>query len=208
MRKTSILLALTLAACGGKPSPSTTPTSSQNAAPGTPFELGEITVFQGKDAMLKIHADGTTELGYRSGGMTVQPGQTASSDALPVSWKPGPKVKTDGTFEAEGQGTMQLGADGTVTAQKDGKTEPLPLKVSDDSVVLTAGGSSFTVSLGADGAVKLPAEAKIPAGMESHVEGATTPGKRRLVLTFLGMLLLSGPGTEMHGGESAAAPPG
>jgi hypothetical protein len=210
MRATSTLLAVLLAACGGKATPSsTTTTSSQSTAASTPFELGEITVFQGQDAMLKIHADGTTELGYRHGTMTVSPGQTgSSSNALPVSWKPGPKVTADGKLEAEDRATVQFGVDGTLTEQKEGKTKQLPLKVRDDSVVVSAGGSSYTLSLGADGIVKLPPGAKVPPGTESHVEGATTPGKRRLVLTFLGILFYMGVPVEMHEGASAAAPPG
>jgi hypothetical protein len=201
MLKTLTLVAL-LAACGGKGS--STATISSTATASSTFELGEITVFEGKDPMLKIHADGTTELGYRHGTLSLQPGRPASSDALPVSWQPGPKVKTDGTLESAGQGPVRLGADGTVTAEKDGTTQVLALKVNGDRVVVDARSGSVTLSLGADGIVKLPADVKVPAGEESRVAGADTPGKRRLVLTFMGMLLL--PGEVVQSPTATAAP--
>jgi hypothetical protein len=67
MRKTSAVLALVLAACGAKSAPpNASPTSPTPATASTPaLELGEITAFDGPDAMLKIHADGSTEIGKR-----------------------------------------------------------------------------------------------------------------------------------------------
>jgi hypothetical protein len=176
------------------------------------FELGEITLFQGKDAFLKIHADGTTEIGYRQLGKNtavVKPGETGSfdsSDEGPVSWKNGPNVKSDGTLEGEAQESLRLAADGTLVGQKGGKAQTLPLKVSDDRVVLDLGGPPFEISLGADGAVHLPPGAKVAPGHESHVEGADTPGKRRVMLTFMGLMLLSGPGTIDNADARAPTP--
>ncbi|HEY0251722.1 MAG TPA: hypothetical protein VGC41_09355, partial [Kofleriaceae bacterium] len=112
MSKTFVISALfALAACGHKDAATTT---TPTAKPDSQLELGEITLFDGAQAMVKIHADGSTEVGGHSGSMELKNGQTASTDSLPVTFKPGPTIKTDGTFEWKGKAVARVNADGTV----------------------------------------------------------------------------------------------
>jgi hypothetical protein len=187
MTRLSLALALALAACGGKhPTTTTTPVTGAAAAPTTTFELGELVLFEGPDAMFKVHADGSTEIGYRHGELKVEPGKPASSDSLPIEWKPGPTIKADGTIEDKGKPMVGVAADGTITNLEDGK--PMPLKVTADSISI----AGATIGLAADGAIQLPAGVTVKPGHEGRVTGADTTGKRRVMLTMIG-LLLSGP---------------
>src|SRR5262249_34021969 len=95
MFKTALLsLALAAAACGGKGAPSggveTTPKPEASAS--AVVELGEVTIYEGKDVMARIHADGTTELG------------TTTDEKGASSFQPGPVIKPDGSF-ADKSGT-------------------------------------------------------------------------------------------------------
>jgi len=185
MRKILVsVVTVALAACGSSAAP---PAKSPAAAVSTSvLELGEITVFDGAQAMLKLHADGTTEMGVHSGKMEITPGQTASSDSLPVTWKPGPTIKADGTFELKGEAVLKVSADGKVIDVK--KSEPLPLTVTGDSVSIVEGAKTFTIGLGDDGKLTFAGGDAKPDGMP-RVEGADTPGKRRTVLVFIGLML-------------------
>lgn len=202
MTRTSLVLGLLLVACGGKST--TTPTSPK--PPTTTFELGELTVFEGKDAMVKIHADGTSELGGHSGKLEVKPGETASSDALPITWKPGPVFKTDGTIEYEGKPVARVNADGTVmdlTANK-----PVPITITADKITFDKG----SIDLAADGTMTLVGGEGTKPDKAPRVEGADTPGKRRTVLALVGLLLGGETKSEAHvepgpGNTVAPTPP-
>jgi hypothetical protein len=61
--------------------------SSARAVPTTPaaptasvLELGEISVFEDASATVKIHANGTTEIGGHSGRMQITPSVTAPAE--------------------------------------------------------------------------------------------------------------------------------
>ena len=177
MTKT-ILLTFALAACGGKSATPTTPT-----APASTFELGELTVFEGDQAMVKIHADGSSELGGHSGKMELKPGQTASSDSLPVTWKPGPLFKADGTIEYKGKAVAKVNADGTVMNLESNKVEPITITA--DKVTLDKG----AIVLAADGTISFEGPNATKPDKTPHVTGADTPGKRRTVLALVGLLL-------------------
>jgi hypothetical protein len=184
---TTLMLAAALAACGGKSKPDTTPTTTEVAATGG-IELGEITMFDGDEAMLKIHADGTTEVGGRSGELKPGPDGKMSSDSLPIVFKPGPTIKPDGSIEFQGEAVARINADGTIVGLK-GKTETLPIVVTADKVTVTEGGKQMGFELAADGKVTVFGSDKQP-DKPIRVEGADTPGKRRLVLAFTSMMFL------------------
>jgi hypothetical protein len=181
-----VRLALILAAivaCSHSKAVTTSPSA------GTTFELGEITVFEGQQATLKLHANGMTEIAVRSGEIKLEPGKVASSDSLPVVWKPGLNAHTDGTIEKDGK-SIRVNSDGTVTAP-DANGKIPPITITADQATLTEHGKPLAIALGADGTVRFPGhDQDAPADKRVHVEGADTPGKRRLVLTLL-MLMYS-----------------
>jgi hypothetical protein len=135
-----------LVACGGGASQATTPKTPTPApaapAPSTPAEstaglaldLGEVTVYDGDEALLKLHADGTTELGAKQDGA--------------IRWVPGPTFRTDGSLLVEGQLRARLTGQGIAIA---GSEQVLPLAVSADEVKV----ESVSFSLAADGALRV-----------------------------------------------------
>jgi hypothetical protein len=203
MTRTSAVFALSiaLAACGGKGDGATTTPTTTVPTAAAPFELGEITVFEGAQAMLKIHADGSTELGGHSGRMELKPGQPASSDSLPVVFKPGPTLKTDGTIEWKGKAVARVNADGTVTNLE--TNQAAPVTVTADKVTFDEG----TIVLSADGKMTFAGpNAKQPTDdKQPRVEGADSPGKRRTVLALVGMMF-GGEHQVKAEGESTSAP--
>src|SRR6185503_17888005 len=62
------------------------------------LEFAEMTLFQGKTAVLKIHADGKTEM----------------YDVKAKALAPGPSVKTDGTFNFKEQDVARANPDGSI----------------------------------------------------------------------------------------------
>jgi len=207
-----IIVALALAACGGGKGGDTTTPKSEVAAT-TPMELGEMTMFDGDQAMLKIHADGSTEIGGRSGEMKPDKDGKMSSDSLPVTFKPGPKLKTDGSIEFQGEAIARLNADGTIVGLK-GKTETLPIAVTADKVTITEGGKQIGFDLAANGAITTFGSDKQP-DKPIRVEGADTPGKRRAVLALTSLMFMHHEGgdgepktNEPPPGATATPPPG
>jgi hypothetical protein len=182
MYKTSIALvtALMLAGCGGGGGGGS---ASTTAATATILELGEMTLLEDGQPMLKIHADGTTEIGQRSGAL--QPG--ASSDSLPLTLGPGPTLHADGTIAKETEPRARLNADGTLTAVE-GHAAIRGVTVTADTVTVTGGSAgTLSITLSADGAITQTGGTGSPRTM--RVEGADTPGKRRAILTLLGLLI-------------------
>ena len=177
MKIISVLAVAALAACGGKSNPDTTTATKTEAATSGGIELGEITMFDGDAAMLKIHADGTTEIGGRGG----------ESDGA-IVFKPGPTIKADGSIEFKGEAVARINSDGTIVGLK-GKTETLPIVVTADKVTVSEGGKQVGFELSADGKVTLFGGAKQP-DKPIRIEGADTPGKRRLILGFTSLMFL------------------
>lgn len=178
-------LSLVLAACGGASTGHATTPSSTTAAPAaaTTFELGEITVFDGPDAMLKVHADGSTELGGHDSQMA--PGATTATTK--VVWQPGPTLKPDGTIEWQGKAVAKLADDGTL--QDLTSSTPTGIHVTADELAITDHGQTVTLALAADGKVTITNAPGKLHDQPPHVEGADTPAKRRTVLTLIGLLL-------------------
>jgi len=185
MRIINAFVIAALAACGGKSSPDTTTTK---VATSGGIELGEITMFDGDDAMLKMHADGTTEVGGRSGEMKPDKDGKMSSDSLAITFKPGPTIKADGSIVFQGEPVARINADGTIVGLK-GKTEQLPIVVTADKVTVSEGGKQMGFELAANGAVTVFGGDKKP-DKPIRVEGADTAGKRRLVLAFTSLMFL------------------
>jgi hypothetical protein len=176
-----------LAACGGKGAAPTTPTPATSNATTTAgtFELGEITVFEGSDAVLKIHTNGSTEIARGS----------VPKDAKPTL-DPGPTLKPDGTLEEEGKAVARITSDGTLASLGDNK--PTGVHVDADAFSFDAhdGSPVWKMSLASDGKLTMPVDHKPDAGEpapDMHVTGADTPGKRRATLAMMSIVFLQFP---------------
>lgn len=203
MHRYLIALVSVVMACGGKPS---TETTTPPAPPASQLELGEITVFDGANAMLKIHANGTTEMASHKGTMEIKPGQPASSDSLPIVWDAGPTLHADGTIDAKGAAVARVNGDGSIMELK--TNTALPVKVADDKVTITdSKGTSVSAQLGSDGKltfINAPDREHLP---QIRVEGADTQGKRRTVLAILGVIFAPGEVKVSSEASSAGAVP-
>jgi hypothetical protein len=179
MLRTPVVL-LALAACGGNttaPAAANTTTTPTKTATASIFELGEITVFEGSEAVIKIHADGTTEI--------------ASSSS---SYKPGPTLKPDGSLAIDGEVGARVNPDGTLISLKDA-SQATGVRVADDAFTIDPGNGAPLLkgSLAPDGKITLPAGTLVVPGHELHVTGADTAGKRRATVTTLAFMMLSFP---------------
>jgi hypothetical protein len=183
MSKSSVL-ALVLVACSSSHPPASTP-----AASTAMFELGELSLVEDGKTVLAIHRDGSTEIGYRSGSMTITPGQTASTDSLPLRLKAGPTIKADGTFAHEGRDVARMTADGTFVGLKD-PVGPIPdIAVSADRIAFAktqVGEVSFEVA--ADGSITQRGGNASTLG-SLRIVGADTPAKRRAILALAALVL-------------------
>lgn len=137
------------------------------------LEFAEMTLFQGKTPVLKIHADGSTEM----------------YDPKAKALAAGPKVTADGTFNFKNQDVARANADGTIKQLPSGDT--LPVTVSEAKVVNTASGSEVGLQLAADGSITPIGQPAPPKGQEMRLEGATTPGQRKTALAIVGALFLA-----------------
>ncbi len=102
-----------------------------------------------------------------------------------IAYQPGPTVHTDGTFSSPtGKLGIKVNADGTLTDLTDQK--PLPLTITANAVTIEAQGQTAQIQLAADGTLVVPGE----TGSAVKVTGADTPGKRKLTLALIGLILL------------------
>jgi hypothetical protein len=183
------LLAFVLA-CGGGRSPTTQSSTTTSPAAGV-FELGEMQLLEKGEPWFKIHADGSTEIGYRSstGPTTIKPGEAWSSDSLPIKFKPGPRLAVDGTIGDE-KGTWRLTENGTFVASKNGTSAPVPdIVVTQDSIVFSKtprGDIKFLAS--SDGTLTVSTGLDDRFGVLTF-EGADTPSKRRALLALAALVL-------------------
>ncbi|HEY4239588.1 MAG TPA: hypothetical protein VGM88_07215 [Kofleriaceae bacterium] len=167
------------ASCGGKAGPTggdPTPKAVVASVPASSgaVELGEMTIYEGKEVMARLHADGSTELATTDGSGA-------------AAFQPGPVIKADGTFaDKSGAAHSRLNPNGTITDLD--SNQPLPITVTIDSVTIIDQGQQNRITLGADGTINLPQPQ--PPEHTPHVEGADTPGKRRVVLALMGIMLL------------------
>src|SRR5262245_61644654 len=97
-------LALGLGACGGagKDGGDTTPPAADNGPPRA-VELAEITVYEHDQAMVRLHADGTSEVA-----------RNALQDTTETAWDPGPTVAADGTVSVGTTEVARINPDGSV----------------------------------------------------------------------------------------------
>ena len=164
-------------------------------------------MFDGPNAMFKIHANGSTEMGAHKGSMTIEPGKTASSDSLPVVWEPGPTLHTDGTIDGKTGPVAKVNFDagGTIVELK--TNTKLPITVVDDKVTITNNGTSVSAQLGADGTLTFLNAPEGSKEMHIRIEGADTPGKRRTMLALLGLLFAPGKVATVEQGSSVQTVP-
>ncbi|MCW5804538.1 MAG: hypothetical protein KIT31_19360 [Deltaproteobacteria bacterium] len=180
-------IAVALSACAH-----TAATTKAPAAPAV-FELGEVTMFEGDEPVFKLHADGATEIGFRSlaHAVELEPGQTFSTKGLPYELKAGPTLAADGTLRIDGRDTVRANLDGTLTV--------IATKARVDGITITADrvriqspkGAAITLELGADGTLTQHGGNKLD-DRPVRVTGADTPGKRRAILTLVGLALAPG----------------
>jgi hypothetical protein len=137
------------------------------------LEFAEMTLFQGKTPVLKIHADGKTEM----------------YDPKAKALAPGPTVKTDGTFNFKDQDVARANPDGSIKQLPSGET--LPVTVSAEKVVNTSSGSEVGLQLAEDGKISQIGQPALPPAQAMHLEGATTPAQRKTALTIVGALFLA-----------------
>ena len=175
-------------AAGGYRPKAPSPTARAAAAPAV-VELGEVTLYEGDDAVMKIHADGSTEIGYRSGRLDVKPGVTASSKSLPLRLRPGPAIRTDGTFAWKGEDVIRVNADGTFTDVR--ANQPVPIVITGDTA--RRRDHDVGIELAADGSIRVFGGNPEALDKPLRVEGADTPGKRRAILAFAALQLMAVP---------------
>lgn len=165
-------------------------------APGKPhLEFAEMTVFQGQTAIVKVHADGTTEFQSAAG------------------WKPGPTMQADGTVVVDGKPSVRVNVDGSVIKLPGGQATPVTITA--DKVSVKQGDKESGLTLAEDGTISvLGAAGKGPA---LRVEGATTPGQRESALTAMTVSVLIAqqksdaggkPGPQAQPAPGAQATPG
>lgn len=197
MKHALLGIAVALSACAHTVAtkPATTPARVIPAS--TVFELGEVTMFEGDAPVLKLHANGATEIGYRSLERPVElkPGQTFDTRNLPYKLKPGPTLAADGTFRRDGRDTVRANLDGTISVIA--TNAPVAgITLTAESVRLQSPkGPTITITLGADGTLALEGGDKLD-DKPLRITGADTPGKRRAILALVGLSLL--PGTRVE----------
>jgi hypothetical protein len=184
-----LALAVLCAACGGSSSSGGLRIKSGEPAASV-FELGELTMFDGEDAVFKVHADGSTEMGFHHGeNITITPGKPFSSKDLPIVMKPGPSIAADGTFTWKGKPVAKVNVDGTVTDLTN-NTVVDGIKVTGEAIQLQApGGMEVTLALAADGKLTQQGGGDL-SEKPLRVAGADTPGKRRAILAIVGLTLM------------------
>jgi hypothetical protein len=135
-RIATALIAVALVACGGQKAKSdSTPAPADGSVA---LKLAEVTVFDGQDALLKLHADGTTEL--------------SSKEANETKWVKGPTFQADGTLLVDGQPKAKLTQAGIAIT---GTDKVLPLAIKEDRVSVTDADKQIIFSLEKDGSLKV-----------------------------------------------------
>jgi hypothetical protein len=158
-----------LAACGGRAQAPTT--AEPTAAPAV--ELAEVIVFQHDQPMMRLHADGTSEI-------TSQLRDVAEP---PVGmWDPGPVIHADGVVTWKGVDIARIHADGTIVNLE--TQTNLPVVVTADGVRSTRDGPAKGFALAVTGQLS-SVDGEITTEIPLRVEGAETPGQRRTALSFL-----------------------
>lgn len=173
------------AACGGGSAKTETmPADTTGAAApadgtGMQLKLAEMTLSHDKTPLLKIHADGTTELAN-------EVARPADGSAPASTWQPGPTIKTDGTFAMNGEDVARLEADGTLRNLKNNHT--IKFDLGQDSLSVTQGDATVTLRLAEDGTLTVEGG---PQALSLHVDGATDEGTRRTALVVAASLFMA-----------------
>ena len=146
------------------------------------LEFAEMTLYEGTTPMLKIHADGTTELAQRLS-------DPSKAKAGEVTWEPGPQVKANGTIIYKEQQVARVNPDGSITNLR--TNEKLPVTVSAEKVVTTQNGQELGLALAEDGNISLIGQAAPDPGKPvMKLEGATSPAHRKTALSLMGALFM------------------
>ncbi|HKE13410.1 MAG TPA: hypothetical protein VKB80_00980 [Kofleriaceae bacterium] len=180
-------LGLSLAACGGggdkaettpataAPAAAPAPTPAEDPAGPPHLKFAEMTVYEGTNAIFKIHADGKTEVA----------GKPAAAGGAPT-WSEGPAVTADGTITFKQQKVAKVDQDGTMKNLRNGQV--IPVKVGTDTLTAQTPNGDMVLQIKEDGSIAVPGA---PAGQGLKVEGATDPETRRTAMALIGAIFLS-----------------
>lgn len=184
----TVALALGLAGaaligCGGSVARDgdTTPGGGSAAAAPKAVELAEITVYENDQPMVRLHADGTSEVA-----------RSALHDTASAEWDPGPTVAADGTVSVGGSEVARINPDGTIVDLSTQSSMPITLTA--DRVTAARDGMVRGFALAESGQVSR-IEGAVTTALPIRVDGATTPIQRRTVLAFLVVLFERSDGT-------------
>jgi hypothetical protein len=167
---------LTLGSCGGsagRGDGDTTPPAADNGPPHA-VELAEITVYENDQAMVRLHADGTSEVA-----------RNLLHDTTETALDPGPTVAADGTVSLGTTEVARVNPDGSIV---DLLTQSnMPITLTSDRVTFAHDGTVSGFALAASGKVS-KIEGAMTTELPIRVDGADTPLARRTVLAFLVVL--------------------
>jgi hypothetical protein len=164
---------LALGACGGSAGRSDGDTTPPGADPGPPraVELAEVTVYENDQPMVRLHADGTSEVA-----------RNLLHDTTETALDPGPTVAADGTVRLGTTEFARINPDGSVV---DLLTQSnLPITLTADRVTKAHDGTISGFALAPSGKMSR-IEGAITTELPIRVDGAATPLARRTVLAFL-----------------------
>jgi hypothetical protein len=174
----SITLAVVVIACGcggaGRDGDTTPAAGAGTHDPPAAVELAEITVYEDDQPLVRLHADGTSEVA-----------RSALHDTADAGWDPGPTIAADGTVTIDGAAVWQITAGGTIV---DLRTQTnMPITLTPDRVTAARDGTIHGFALAASGQVSRIA-GEVTTALPIRVEGASTATLRRTVLAFLVVL--------------------
>jgi hypothetical protein len=169
----SIAVVCVLAACGGSAAREETTPSPPAQRAAAAVELAEITVLEHDRPMVRLHADGSSEI----------TSQLRDVEEPPAGmWDPGPTVHADGVVTFKGVDIARINADGTIVNLE--TQTNLPVLVTPDGVTTTRAGPPKGFALAASGQLS-SVDGDVTTEIPIRVEGAATPGQRRTALAFL-----------------------
>jgi hypothetical protein len=179
MKLHTLVLVLSLAACGGHPPPAKSPEPA--ATTSSTLAIHDLSFYAKDELGLKLHADGRIEMLVKHS----EGGKPAES-----TWTDIGVLHVDGTIVAKDGKTGALQADGSFKGPK-GETSNFRLAGEE----LQLAGKHVTID--ASGAFLLDGKAgEIPM----RVEGASDAGSRRAALLIVGLML------DEEKNEAAATP--
>jgi hypothetical protein len=167
MKLRALVLALSLAACGGHSPPTKSPTASTPTS-GSALAIHDLNFFFKDELDMRLHADGRIEIltTHSEGGKSTE-----------KTWEDLGVLHADGTLTVKDGKTGALQADGSFK----GPEGQSSFKLTGEELVMAD--KHFTID--AHGALLLDGK---PGDLPLRVEGASDPASRRTALLLIGLL--------------------